>query len=189
MTNFDFKQLDLKGAFLIENFSVGDSRGGFTKCFEKNIYESAGIDFGVSESFLSISARNVIRGIHFQLHNPQAKLVCVPQGRVYDVLVDLRINSPTLGKWRAFELSADNHRALYIPRGFGHGFASLEEQSIMLYQCDGIYDKETDTGIRFDDAHINIEWPIPLKQAICSERDMQLMSFEAYCEKPMDATY
>lgn len=180
MAGFLFQELDLKGSYLIENFSVGDNRGGFTKCFEKDIYHAGGIDFSLDETFISVSAKNVIRGLHFQTNNPQAKLVCVPAGRVYDVIVDLRPDSDTFGQWRGYELSAQNHRALYIPRGFAHGFASLEDQTLMMYQCDGAYDKETDTGIRFDDPDIGIAWPVDLSCSIHSKRDLELISFKEY---------
>ncbi|WP_109708474.1 dTDP-4-dehydrorhamnose 3,5-epimerase [Faecalicatena contorta] len=185
MAGFEFKELNLEGSYLINNFSVGDSRGGFTKCFEKDIYHDSGIDFCLSETFVSISAENIIRGLHFQIHKPQAKLVSVPHGRVYDVIVDLRPQSPTFKKWQGFELSAKNHLALYVPRGFAHGFASLESNSLMLYQCDGAYDKQTDTGIRFDDPEIGIQWPVNLNSALLSARDLQLMSFAEYMKNPM----
>lgn len=185
MGAFSFEKLELEGAYLINNFYVGDNRGGFTKCFEKDIYKKAGIDFHLSETFLSISEKNVIRGLHFQLHNPQSKLVSVVNGSAWDVIVDLRPNSRTYKKWFATELSAQKHNALYIPKGFAHGFASLEDGMVMLYQCDGKYSKETDTGIRYDDPNIGIEWPINMDISIHSERDLYLMSLEQYEENPM----
>lgn len=177
MPGFEFKELELAGAYLIDNFYVGDNRGGFTKCFEKDIYSNAGIDFKLNETFASVSARNVVRGLHFQTHNPQAKLVCVVKGKVWDVIVDLRQQSPTYKKWIGVELSEGNHKALYVPRGFAHGFASLEDGTIMLYQCDGKYDKEADTGIIFNDSEIGIMWPVKENEAIHSARDLQLMKF------------
>lgn len=180
MTGFEFKKLELDGAYLIENFSVGDNRGGFTKCFEKDIYSKAGIEFQLSESFASVSAKNVIRGLHFQTRNPQAKLVSVLKGKVWDVIVDLRKDSLTYKKWVSAELSAENHKALYVPKGFAHGFASLEDGTVMLYQCDGAYDKDTDTGIMFNDQEIGIAWPVDEEVAIHSQRDMELMSFKEY---------
>ena len=186
MAGFEFKKLNLEGAYLISNFSVGDNRGGFTKCFEKKLYSEGGIEFQLNESFTSISAKNVIRGLHFQIHNPQAKLVCVVKGKVWDVIVDLRPNSLTYKKWVGVELSAEKHNALYVPKGFAHGFVSLEDDTIMLYQCDGAYDKETDTGLLIDDSKIGIQWPIDLSNAIRSSRDMQLMSFKEYEENPME---
>lgn len=180
MSNFSFTKLGLEGAYLIEYFSVGDNRGGFSKSFEKDIYKEAGIDFTLNETFISVSAKNVIRGLHFQTRNPQAKLVSVPKGKVYDVIVDLRPESPTFKKWEGYELSDKNHKALYVPRGFAHGFVSLEDGTLMMYQCDGAYDKETDTGIRFDDPDIGIEWPVDLKKTIHSTRDLGLQSFAEY---------
>lgn len=178
MTNFEFEPLDLKGAHLITCFSSGDFRGGFTKNFEKDIFSNAGIQFHLNETFISASAKNVIRGMHFQTKNPQAKLVSVPFGKVFDVIVDLRKASATFKEWRGFELSAANHKALYVPRGFAHGFLSQEEGTLMMYQCDGVYDKETDTGIRFDDPDIGIEWPIDdIGKTVHSERDLSLPYF------------
>lgn len=183
--SFEFQELDLKGAYLIRNFYVGDNRGGFTKTFEKDIYRETGIEFQLNETFTSCSMKNVIRGLHFQTHNPQAKLVSVVAGAVWDVIVDLRLDSPTFKQWRAHELSADNHLSFYIPRGFAHGFASLEDGTVMLYQCYGRYDQKTDTGIRFDDKEIGIIWPIDEAVAIHSNRDLELMSLKDYLLKPM----
>lgn len=187
MKKFSFQNLELDGAYLIDNFYVEDSRGGFTKCFEKDIYAEAGIDFKLNETFASVSAKNVVRGLHFQIHNPQAKLVCVVKGKVWDVIVDLRVKSPTYKKWISVELSDENHRALYVPRGFAHGFASLEDGTVMLYQCDGAYDKDSDSGIMFNDPEIGIEWPVSEHIAVHSERDMKLMSLLEYEKNPMES--
>jgi len=185
MTEFVFQKLGLEGAYLINNFSIGDNRGRFTKCFEKDIYAGIGIEFNLNETFTSVSSKNVIRGLHFQIRNPQAKLISVAAGKVWDVIVDLRVNSPTYKKWISVELSAENHRTLYVPRGFAHGFASMEDNTIILYLCDGKYNKDADTGIRFDDPEIGIEWPIDLEKSIHSNRDMMLMSFKEYEKNPM----
>ncbi len=185
MSGFKFEPMSLEGAFVIETFSVGDLRGGFTKTFEKDIYAEAGVEFSLNETFASTSAKNVVRGLHFQTNNPQAKLVSVLAGKAWDVIVDLRKDSPTYKKWEAVELSADNHRAVYVPRGFGHGFASLEDGTIMLYQCDGAYDASIDTGIRFDDPEIGIKWPVDETVAIHSARDLELMSISEYESNPM----
>lgn len=184
--SFKLEKLELEGAYLIHNFHVGDGRGGFTKCFEKNIYAEAGIEFHLNETFVSVSAKNVVRGLHFQLHNPQAKLVCVVKGKVWDVIVDVRPNSKTYKKWIGVELSERNHCALYIPRGFAHGFVALEEDTLMLYQCDGAYDKETDTGILFNDPELGITWPIDEKDAVRSDRDRKLMSMTEYEKQPVE---
>ena len=174
---FEFKNLELKDAFLIKSFYAGDNRGSFTKMFEKDFFKAEGIHFQLNETFASHSAKNVIRGLHFQTKNPQAKLVSVINGSVWDVIVDLRLNSPTFKQWEAHELSSNNHLSIYIPRGFAHGYVCLEDNTIMLYQCDGKYDNETDTGIRFDDPEIGITWPIDENIAIHSKRDLSLMSF------------
>jgi len=101
-------------------------------------------------------------------------------GSVWDVIVDLRLDSPTFKQWRAFELSSENHLSLFIPKGFAHGFASLQSGTVMLYQCDGKYDKESDTGIRFNDKTLGISWPISFEEATYSERDIHLPSLLEY---------
>lgn len=180
MAGYNFTPLELSGAYVVDCFFSGDHRGGFTKSFEKDIYAAAGIHFILNETFASVSAKNVVRGLHFQIHNPQAKLVSVVHGKVWDVIVDLRHDSPTYKKWTAVELSAENHRALYVPRGFAHGFAALEDGTVMLYQCDGAYDKPTDTGILFNDPAIGITWPVAEELMIHSARDLQLMTLQEY---------
>lgn len=182
---FEFEKLELDGAYLIHNFHVGDNRGGFTKVFEKDIYKDGGIEFSLNETFTSVSSKNVIRGIHFQTHNPQAKLVSVISGKAIDVIVDLRLNSPTYKKYISVELNEDNGLAIYVPRGFGHGFCTLEDKTIMLYMCDGKYDKATDTGIIYNDKDLDIKWPIDEKDSIHSSRDLSLMSLKDYENNPM----
>ncbi len=172
--------LELKDAFLIETIYSEDSRGSFCKTFEENLYKEAGISFHVTESFVSRSRKNVIRGLHFQTENPQAKLVSVLYGRVWDVIVDLRKNSETYKKWYSCELSADNHLCFYIPKGFAHGFVSLADGSVMLYQCDGAYNSRTDTGIIYNDPDLAIEWPIDLALSVHSERDLKLQTIEEF---------
>ena len=159
-TGFEFSTNNMGGVLLFTHFGIEDIRGGFSKIYEKRIFEQNGIDFQLSESFVSVSSKNVIRGLHFQTRLPQAKIVSVLKGSVYDVVVDLRMQSSTYRKWWGFELSSNNHRGVYIPRGFAHGFLSYEDDTLMLYQCDGLYDKETDTGIRFDDPELDVKWPI-----------------------------
>ena len=127
MSTFSFEALDIPEAYLIHSFSSEDKRGSFVKNFEQNVFRENGIPFDCTESFVSSSGRNVIRGMHFQLRAPQAKLVGVLSGKVFDVLVDLRKESPTFGQWRGFYLSAENRSNLYIPRGCAHGFISLDE--------------------------------------------------------------
>lgn len=189
MTAFNFEKLDLQGAYLIDNFHDGDNRGKFVKCYEKDIFMSAGIKFNLNETFTSLSAKYVVRGLHFQIYKPQAKIVCIIAGKVWDVIVDLRLDSPTYKKWISIELSSENNKALYIPRGFAHGFVALEDKTIMLYQCDGTYNKETDTGIIFNDPEINVKWPIDENAAIHSIRDLKLMNLAEYEKNPMAIEY
>ena len=130
MASFEFEKLELNGAYIIHNFFVGDNRGGFTKSFEKDVFREQGINFKLNETFVSVSMKNVIRGLHFQTMNPQAKLVSVISGKVWDVIVDIRPESSTYKKWVSRELSLENHQGLYIPKGFAHGFASMEDKCV-----------------------------------------------------------
>ena len=189
MNNFSFEPLDIEGAYIINSFYSEDNRGSFVKPFEKNVFLKNGIDFECNETFISSSEKYVIRGMHFQLYHPQIKLVGVLSGKVYDVLVDLRKDSRTFGQWRGYYLSSENRTSLLIPRGCAHGFISLSENSMVSYQCDGEYDKETDTGIIFNDPDINVQWPVnDLSQAILGSRDRGLMSFSEF-KKNCDFTY
>lgn len=166
---------------VISSFFSDDLRGSFVKSYEQSEFAEAGIDFSCCESFVSSSCKNVIRGLHFQTHAPQAKIVGVISGKVFDVVVDLRKDSPTYRKWAGIYLSNENRNSLLIPRGCAHGFLSLSENSMVSYLCDGLYDKATDTGIVYNDPDINIEWPImDIRNAIVSKRDLGLMSFESF---------
>ena len=182
----EFIETELKGAYCIKSFYAGDKRGSFIKSFEKEIYRKAGIQFSVQEVFYTLSAKNVIRGFHFQKHNPQAKLVSVVTGKVWDVIIDLRPGSATYKKWSSLELSPDNHMSCYIPKGFAHGFLSMEDNTTMLYLCDGAYDKNTDGGIKIDDKELDVRWPINFSEALISERDLQLEDFKTYERSPME---
>ena len=178
MSNFSFETLDIEGAFIVNSFLSEDNRGCFVKSYEKDVFKSHGVKFNCSESFISISEKYVIRGLHFQLYRPQVKLVGVLSGKVFDVIVDLRKDSKTYGNWRGYYLSSENRTSLIIPRGCAHGFMSLSDNSMVSYQCDGLYDKNTDTGIIYNDPDIGIEWPInDLSRAILGARDKTLMSF------------
>ena len=185
MAGFSFRELELPGAYLIDYFAVRDHRGGFAKVFEKDEFLNGGIRFQLNETFFSMSAKNVIRGLHFQKNNPQNKIVTIAQGAVWDVIVDLRPDSPTYKKWTSAELSEENHLGFYIPRGFAHGFLTLRDDTIMVYQCEGKYDAETDAGILYNDEDIAIRWPVDLADTIHSARDLQLETFRQYEKNPM----
>ena len=145
---FEFKELELKGAFLIKPFYADDDRGGFIKDYNIDIFKSNGIDRELKEVFYTISKKGVIRAIHFQLVKQQAKLVRCVSGHIYDVIVDLRLDSPTYGHWLGFDLSGDNMLELFIPEFFGHGYLVLED-SIVSYKCGEVFNKEGDSGISF----------------------------------------
>lgn len=184
MAGFVFEPAGLKDSYLITPSFVEDNRGFFVKTFENNIFAQNGISFSVSEDFTTCSSKNVIRGMHFQLYHPQTKLVSVLAGKIYDVIVDLRMDSPTFGQWRGFYLSAVNHKCLLVPPGFAHGFLSLSEDSLVNYKCDGEYDAKTDTGILYNDSEIGIEWPISdISLAVLGSRDKRQMLFSEFKEK------
>lgn len=175
---FEIEKLVLDGVVLINLFSSGDARGGFVKYFEHDIFRSLGIDFYFSEILASTSRKGVIRGLHFQRPNAQAKIVSVMSGAIYDVVVDLRVDSPTFLRHITVELSAAKPKALLVPRGFAHGFLSIADNTIVSYLCDGAYDRDSETGIRFDDPSLGIAWPINIGEAIVSERDASFSYFD-----------
>jgi dTDP-4-dehydrorhamnose 3,5-epimerase len=150
----------LPGVFIIEPKVFGDQRGYFMETYSQKAFHDMGIDNVFVQDNQSFTAhRGVLRGIHFQ-NNPmaQAKLVRVTKGAVMDVAVDLRKGSPTYRQWVAVELSAENKRMLFIPRGFGHGFRTLTDDVEFCYKVDNLYSKECDRGIRFNDPAIGVEW-------------------------------
>lgn len=184
MSNFKIEELNISGAYKITSNIFQDNRGTFQKYFEKEDFLNCGLSFNCDEMFISSSKKNVVRGLHFQTKEPQIKLVNVVKGAIFDVLVDLRKDSKTYGKWYGMELSEENNLGLLIPRGCAHGFLSLQENSIVMYHCDGKYDKDTDTGIYFADKDINIDWPIKdINDVIIGNRDKDLMSFKEFDEK------
>ena len=182
MASFNVAAIDI-GGYIIETAFSDDNRGCFTKLFEKDSFGQCGIDFHCSESFVSCSEKNVVRGMHFQTFHPQAKLVSVISGTIYDVIVDLRKESGTYGQWRGFYLSSENHKSIFVPRGFAHGFIALRDDSTVLYQCDGEYDRDSDTGILFCDEDIAIKWPVDRSSIIISQRDGTLMTFKEFDSK------
>lgn len=184
MKNFKFCSTQIKDLTIIEPFMVKDSRGYFSKVFEKEIFQSIGINFFPFEQLQSYSHKGVIRGLHFQYNYCQDKLIRVLNGEVYDVALDLRKDSPTFGKWEGFYLSAQNQKMLYIPKGFAHGFLALEEQTLFSYLCGDRYDPLSDSGILWNDPDLNITWPIhKVNQIIISEKDKSLQNFSEFCKK------
>ncbi len=149
----------LPGVLIIEPRVFGDARGFFLESWNRQNFADAGLDLDFVQDNHSRSARGVLRGLHYQLENPQGKLVRVTQGAVFDVAVDIRRSSPHFGKWVGVELSAENHRMLWIPPGFAHGFLVLSETADFLYKCTTLYHPPSDRGIRWDDPDIGIAWP------------------------------
>jgi dTDP-4-dehydrorhamnose 3,5-epimerase len=180
---FEFKETALSGAYEITPFFATDERGGFIKDYNEDLFKQVGIDHKLKEVFYTISKKGVIRAIHFQLIKQQAKLVRCISGHVYDVIVDLRPQSDTYGKWQGFDLSGENQKTLYIPQFFGHGYLVLED-SIVSYKCGEGFYQEGDSGIMYDDHDIGIDWPFEkiggINNLIISEKDTKLMSFKDY---------
>ncbi len=173
-----FKKTKLKDAFLIEPKVFQDERGFFLEPYSKRVFKENEIDIDFVQDNHSLSVKKgVLRGMHFQVPpKAQTKLVRVTRGSVYDVIIDLRKNSPTFKKWEGFELSAENFLMLLIPRGFAHGFCTLEDNTEFMYKVDEFYAPETDSGFVWNDPEINIDWPV--KDPILSEKDGQLKKFK-----------
>lgn len=177
---FCFQELELKGAYLIKPFYAADERGGLIKDYNVDTFRANGIDHQLKEVFYTISRRGVIRAQHFQRVKEQAKLVRCISGHVYDVIIDLRKESETFGKWMGFDLTGDNRRSLFIPEGFGHGYLVIED-SVVSYQCGEVFYCEYDSGIKWDDPDMGIMWPLEriggMENLILSEKDRNLQSF------------
>jgi dTDP-4-dehydrorhamnose 3,5-epimerase len=177
----------IEGLTLIHPHVFEDERGYFIKDFEAHLYEDNNLPVKFFEFNESKSKKGTIRGLHFQQKYSQGKLIRVIKGAVFDVAVDLRFGSPTFGKWMGFELSEYNHDVLYIPEGFAHGFLALEDDTIFSYKCTNKYAPEFDSGIRYNDPDINVEWPVELvsgwENVITSDKDARLQSFEEFVKK------
>ena len=170
----------LTGCFVITPKTFKDERGFFSETFNSKTFEDV---TGISQAFVqdnqSTSSYGVIRGLHYQRGAmAQAKLVRVVSGKVLDIVVDLRKDSETFGKSFSIELTAENGKQLYVPRGFAHGFSVLEEGSVFAYKCDNFYDKESESGIIFNDSDLNLDWRLPKNDMIISEKDLELPLFK-----------
>ena len=165
-------QTPIEGLLVIEPQVYKDARGYFVETYNEARYREAGIDTVFVQDNQSCSSYGVVRGLHFQ-HPPytQAKLVCCTVGRVLDVAVDLRKDSPTFGQWYGVELSEDNKRQFFIPKGFAHGFSVLSNQAIFTYKCDNLYHPDADGGILLSDPDLAIDWQVPEQLRIISAKD------------------
>lgn len=150
----------LPGVLLLEPKVFGDARGFFLESWNRQTFTELGLDLDFVQDNHSRSAKGVLRGLHYQLNDPQGKLVRVVSGAVFDVAVDLRKSSPHFGQWVGYELSADNHRMMWIPPGFGHGFLVLSDTADFLYKTTAYYAPQWDRGIRWDDPQIGVRWPL-----------------------------
>jgi len=173
-----FTRTKLEGVYIVEPAVFGDHRGFFMESWSKRAFEEAGLHYDfVQDNHSSSTAKGTLRGIHFQRgEKAQAKLVRCVKGIVLDVAVDLRPSSPTYKKWAAVELSAENHKMLLIPRGFGHGFVTLTDDVEFLYKADNFYAPEADGGIRWNDPELGVDWGIT--DPILSEKDSRSPFFK-----------
>ena len=170
MSNFTFNETRIKGVYIIDVKTYGDNRGYFMETYKESDLTEAGLDYNFVQDNQSSSRKGVLRGLHFQKTHPQAKLVRVLKGEVFDVAVDLRKNSPTYGQWVGVILSEENKRQFMIPRGFAHGFVVMSDYAEFAYKCDDLYHPEDEGGIMWNDPAIGIEWP-EVGELILSEKD------------------
>ena len=177
----------IEGLVVVHPHVFEDERGYFIKDFEYSFYKDNGLPTDFFETNESKSKKGTIRGLHFQQKFSQGKLIRIIKGAVYDVAVDLRFGSPTFGQWKGFELSEYNHDMLFIPKGFAHGFLALEDDSIFSYKCTNRYAPEFDSGIRFNDPVIAVEWPVERvggwNKVLTSDKDSKLQSFKEFVDR------
>lgn len=169
---FTFKRLQIPDVILVEPNVISDNRGFFFESFKESDFFANGITKKFVQDNFSHSTYGVIRGLHYQKKNKaQAKLITVISGKIFDVAVDIRKNSPSYGKWTSMILSEDDHKLLYVPEGFAHGFCVLSQEADILYKVSNEYSKEHERGIIWNDPAINISWPI--KEPVISDKDNQ----------------
>ncbi len=170
----------LEGCFLIHDTFFGDERGYFFESFNRKTFlAQTGLDIDFVQDNQSRSQKGVLRGLHFQQgESAQAKLVRVLQGKVLDVVVDLRKASLTFGKHVSVELSGDSHTQFFVPRGFAHGFVVLSDEAVFFYKCDNYYNKTSEAGIIFNDKDLAIDWKIPTEEIILSDKDKVLPTLQ-----------
>ncbi len=164
---------DIPAVIVFEPERLGDHRGYFMETWREETFRAAGVDQSFVQDNQSSSHQGVLRGLHYQIRQPQGKLVRVISGAVFDVAVDLRQSSPTFGKWVGVELSAANNRLIWVPPGFGHGFYVLSEQAEFVYKCTDYYAREHERVIRYDDPDIGIRWPLVAGvETVLSDKDL-----------------
>ena len=159
----------ISGVLILEPKVFGDERGFFMETYNEARYKEAGLPSNFVQDNLSLSARNVLRGLHFQNPDQQGKLVYVLQGEVFDVAVDIREGSPTFGEWEGVTLSAENKRQFWVPEGFAHGFVVTSDTALFAYKCSAPYNADADAGVRWNDPEIGVKWPV--EEPTLSEKD------------------
>jgi dTDP-4-dehydrorhamnose 3,5-epimerase len=173
-----FTKTEFNGLYIFEPLIFEDERGYFYESYNERIFQQNNINIKFVQDNQSFSVYGVVRGLHYQLEPyAQSKLVRVLSGKVLDIVVDIRKGSPTYGKWGSFELSADNKKQLFIPKGFAHGFSVLSETAEVVYKCDCFYNKESESGIIYNDPSLKIDWKIPVNKIRISPKDLQLPAF------------
>lgn len=165
----------LDGVVIIEPEVHGDDRGFFQESWKASSYGDCGLPTVFAQANVSRSAGGVLRGLHYQFQQPQGKLVSVFEGRIFDVAVDIRQGSESFGQWAGVELSAENHRQLYIPEGFAHGFVVLSESALFHYHCTNEYAHQFDAAIAWNDPEIDVKWPIEPESISAKDRAAPLL--------------
>lgn len=169
-----FIPTDIPDVLLIEPKIFGDARGFFVETYQQERFHAAGIETRFVQDNHSGSRQGTLRGLHYQIQQPQAKLVSVAVGKIFDVAVDLRRSSPTFGRWVSTELSAENHRQIYLPVGFAHGFYVLSQWAELLYKASDFYAPQWERSLQWNDPALGIAWPLLENQPpLLSARDMQ----------------
>jgi len=169
---------EIEGLLLLEPRVFSDDRGYFFESWTEKLFRDNGLDIDFVQDNESQSARGTLRGVHMQIAHPQGKLVRVSEGEVYDVAVDCRPQSKTLGKWLGFNLSASNKNMLWIPPGFGHAFLTLSERATFNYKCSELYFGDDQFTLAWDDSDIGIDWPIEQDEIQLSDKDQKGFSFD-----------
>ena len=182
MSNFNFVKTDIDGVIIVETKVFSDNRGYFMETYEERKFYEGGITVKFVQDNQSKSTKGVLRGLHFQKTHPQAKLVRVIKGEVYDVAVDLRKDSPTYGKYVGAILSEENKKQFFIPRGSAHGFLVLSDEAEFCYKCDDFYHPEDEGGLMWNDPTVGIDWPLDgIDNLNLSEKDTKNSSFGSFC--------
>jgi len=170
---FQTLETELDGPILFQPKVIGDERGFFCETYRRSEFMALGIEEEMVQDNHSRSGRGIVRGMHFQVARGAAKLVRCARGQIFDAVIDLRAGSPTFGRWEGFELSDENHRSLYVPVGFAHGFCVVSDVADVMYKQDRYFADATERGIKYDDPDVGIAWPLPVQELKPSQRDAQ----------------